>query len=208
MHTDPILDEIVSYFKAIHQVHTIILYGSRARNEASDISDYDIVAIHEKDNFVRDCQIFKGFYLDAFIYPEEEIKNLDNYMIRIKDGIVLCQKDIFGDTLLKQVKELYQAGPPKIPAWEKQEIIIWIKKMLDRAKMKDIEGHFRLHWLLHDLLECYFKLRNMWYLGPKEIFQWLKRHDLTTYHSFEEALKPTININILKCLVEQVISNY
>lgn len=195
-----IKDDITKKYKC----HTIILYGSRARNKATPISDYDIIAIREKGDLERDCRWFEGFYLDIFVYAEDAIKNPDASLIRIKDGIVLCQKNNMGDELLDKIKIIFKAGPPITPTWEKHEINTWAKKMLDRAKQNDIEGNFRRHWLLYDLLECYFKLRDKWYLGPKESFQWLKENDRSTYMAFDKALKPEADFNAIEKLIHFV----
>ncbi len=201
---DPILNIIVDDLIKHYQCHTIILYGSRARSEATDTSDYDIIALREKGEMERDCRYIEGFYLDIFIYPESISQHVDTSLIRIKDGIVLCQKNNIGDDLLNKVKSLFRDGPSNTPAWEKHEINTWVMKMFDRAKQQDIEGHFRRHWLLYDLLECYFKLRDLWYLGPKESFQWLKNNDSKTYMAFDEALKPDASLNELKTLISCV----
>lgn len=76
--------------------------------------------------------------------------------------------------------------------------------MLARAKENDIEGNFRRHWLLHELLECYFKLRDAWHLGPKESFKWLKIYDLPVYYAFEEALKPSAELESIEKLITLV----
>lgn len=201
---DPLLDLIKHEIINKYKCHTIILYGSRARSEATSTSDYDIIAIRENGELERDCRFFEGFYLDIFVYPEDAVKNPDMSLIRMKDGIVLCQKDKIGDELLEKIKTIFNAGPPTTPAWEKHEINTWIMKMLDRAKQADIEGNFRRHWLLHDLLECYFKLRDRWYLGPKESFQWLKNNDMQTYVAFDEALKPIGNLTSIEKLIFRV----
>lgn len=65
-------------------------------------------------------------------------------------------------------------------------------------------GNFRRHWLLHDLLECYFKLRDSWYLGPKESFNWLKNNDTQTYAAFNDALKPNADLNQIEQLIKLV----
>ena len=198
------LVKIIKDIKEKFSCHTIILYGSHARGEASDSSDYDIVAIREKGEIERDCRIFEGAYLDIFIYPEEAVEEPDVSFVRMKDGIVLCQKQKVGEELIKKVKEIYQKGPLKIPNWEKQVIKTWSDKMLARAKIGDIEGDFRRHWLLFDLLEAYFRLRDSWYLGPKESFQWLKKNDSFTYSLFEKALKPSADLDSLKNLIDRV----
>ncbi len=201
---DPLLTKIEHDIIQNYKCHTIILYGSRARGEATSTSDYDILAIRKNGDLERDCRLFENVYLDIFVYSEEAVKNPDTSLIRIKDGIVLRQKNNMGDNLLTKIKAIFIANPPITPAWEKHEINTWVMKMLDRAKQNDIEGNFRRHWLLHDLLECYFKLRDKWYLGPKQSFQWLDKNDLKTYTAFNEALKPNATFNEIEKLISYV----
>lgn len=202
---DPILNKIQNDLIKQYQCHTIILYGSRARGDSTITSDYDIVAIRDQGDLERDCHLIDGFYLDIFIYPESMIQNPDNYLIRIKDGIILCQKDNLGTALLDKIHTIFNAGPMPTPEWEKHEINHWVMKMFQRAKQNDIEGNFRRHWLLHDLLESYFKLRNFWYLGPKESFCWLKNNDTSTYIAFDNALKKDAGYEEIKLLIDHVI---
>lgn len=202
---DMLLEEIINDLQKKYECHTYILYGSRARGEQTITSDYDIIAIRNGGEFERDCRNFKGFYLDAFIYSEDIIKNPDPYLIRAKDGVVLLQKNHVGDELLNKITTIYNQGPHKTPLWEKNEIPVWLDKMLQRAKTEDTEGNFRRHWLLHDLLECYFKMRDQWYLGPKEGFKWLKKNDEKTYQIFDAALKPNASFNIIENLIHRVI---
>lgn len=205
MKNDLLLQKIQNELIQKYECHTIIIYGSRARGDYTEASDYDIVALRKNGEMERDCRFIDGFYLDVFIYPEDIIKNPDNYLIRIKDGIVLCQKDNLGETLLQKIHSIFSAGPIQTPAWEKHEISNWIMKMFQRAKQHDIEGNFRRHWLLHDLLECYFKLRNLWYLGPKESFRWLKNNDLSTYITFDKALKKDAGYEEIELLINKVV---
>jgi len=200
------INRITKYILDHHHCHTVILYGSHARNESTPTSDYDIIAIRDNGEFERDCRIFENSYLDIFIYPPNVIENIDPGMIRAKDGIVLCQKDHMGDQLLDKIKALFQQGPPKTPDWEQHEIIGWLQKMLLRANEDNIEGNYRRHWLLHDLLECYFKLRDRWYLGPKESFKWLQIHDQKTYLAFDTALKSDARLSDIDELIRQVIT--
>lgn len=203
---DEKLLKIVEDLQAKYHCHTVILYGSRARGEATNTSDYDIIAIREQGDFIRDCRIFEGSYLDAFVYSEEVVKNPDISFIRIKDGIVLVQKGHIGETLINKIKSIFEQGAPKTYSWEKNEIVTWTRKMLQRAEENDIEGNFRRHWLLHDLLECYFKMRDSWYLGPKVSFQWLKANDPDTYTSFDGALKSNASFKEIEKLISHVTS--
>src|SRR5262249_48188188 len=147
---DPKLLRIAHDIQEKHGCHTIILYGSHARGESTEASDYDIIALRENGEMERDCRLFEETYLDIFVYPEDQVENPDTSLIRIKDGIVIFQKGNLGDRLLKAVRELFNKGPKPMPAWEKKVIVTWSEKMLSRAKIGDIEGNFRRHWLLFD----------------------------------------------------------
>ncbi len=204
---DALLLKVTSDIQREHGCHTIILYGSRARGDITDVSDYDIIGIKKSGEFQRVCKIVDGFYLDAFIYSEQYIKSTNDSLIRIKDGKVICQKDNYGDILLKKINDLFLHGVPNTPEWEKNEICVWTRKMLQRAERNDIEGNFRRHWLLHDLLECYFKIRDIWFLGPKESFKWLKDNDQITYAVFEVALKYDSSISDIEKLINRVTEN-
>lgn len=85
---------------------------------------------------------------------------------------------------MEKVRACYKKGPIRKLDWEKEVIVSWGRKILDRAHMGDIKGNFRAHWLVYDLLKGYFQLRHLWYLGPKEAFQWIKIKDIETYDSF------------------------
>jgi predicted nucleotidyltransferase len=95
---------------------SFILYGSRAHGEHDANSDYDIFAICECGNFEKDCEIFEGTYLYAFIYSEGHITEPDSFLIRIKDGIVLLKKIasvmIYLNTLMKSSTKAQRKLPP------------------------------------------------------------------------------------------------
>jgi predicted nucleotidyltransferase len=199
------LQNIVSQLQNKYGCHTVILYGSRARGDANQTSDYDITAICPEGEAERYCDFINDAYVDAFIYPEAHTEKPDDSFIRMKDGIVICQKNTLGDQLLKKIQERYANGPKKIPAWEKNVISTWSNKMLKRCETADIDGNYRRHWLLFDLLQAYFQLRDLWYTGPKESFQYLKQNDPTTYLLFDKALKPNASVGDIKDLVKNVI---
>ncbi len=62
--------------------------------------------------------------------------------------------------------------------------------MMKRSEKGDCEGNFRMHWLLVDALEIYFKLNDQVYLGPKKALTWLKENDPDFYACYGCALKP------------------
>jgi len=186
---DQIFLKMLNHLKINFNCHTFILYGSRARGvDVTESSDYDIIAIRRLGDNIREACEFEGGFIDAWIYSESILKKIDSSFLRIKDGLIIEQKKDFASQMLKKVDEFYEAGPVPTPKWEAILIYSWLQKMYQRSALKDIEGNYRRHWLLFDCLESYFKLRNLWYLGPKESFNWLKEHDKKVYRAFEKAL--------------------
>lgn len=60
-----LLHKMAAYIKKKYHCHTLILYGSHARGEATKRSDYDIIGLRKTGPVKRDCKLFNGFYLDA-----------------------------------------------------------------------------------------------------------------------------------------------
>lgn len=202
--TDTKLQKIAADLQAKFGCHTLILYGSRARGEATETSDYDLIALRDSGEMERDARIFEGSYLDVWIYPESKTQVVDESLLQILRGKVLFQKEKMGDELLAKVEEIYKAGPKPLPAWDIQLRRAWVAKMLDRANASDIEADYRRHWLLFDLLENYFHLRNRWYLGPKESFKLLKKESPDAYEVFQQSLRPNASFEAIEKLARLV----
>lgn len=77
---DPILDSIITRLKVEFGLSKLILFGSRAKNEGSKDSDYDLVAVVQKSSVPRfDREISARVALkdvpaaiDIFVFTESE----------------------------------------------------------------------------------------------------------------------------------------
>lgn len=182
---------IVSSMMATHGCHTTILYGSRARGDATPQSDIDLMFIREDGPAIRDACIVDGLYVDAFIHPETKLKTLEPSLLRLLGGIVLRERDGFGSALLIQLQELHDRGPTPLPDDERRALVVWSQKMLDRFRgRRGLDANYRRMTLLPQALEDYFLLRNTWFRGSKQAFAWLLQHDSSTYAAFERAAQP------------------
>ncbi len=50
IHTDPIIEEFTGKIKKMPEVSQIILYGSRARSDFEEWSDYDVIVLVSEKN--------------------------------------------------------------------------------------------------------------------------------------------------------------
>lgn len=185
-----------------YRCHTLILYGSRARNAASAASDYDLIGFRARGEVIHDAREIKGVFLDAFIYPDARAKAAN--LLRIRGGKVLFQKKNFGDALLARIDKAYAKGPKPMSRQDKIAAKVWVQKSLARVKAGGTEGNFRRAWLLTALLEDYFNLRGLWYEGPKAALKWLAENDPVSLALFEQALNPNAQLVDLEKLVSMV----
>jgi len=105
-----LLDEVAFSIESVHPECTVILFGSYARGEASDISDLDLCVLVPKLTSRREemavdamCAIPDGFPLpyDLVLYTfaefeqDKQNKNLLGHRI-FKDGVILNDKQRVG----------------------------------------------------------------------------------------------------------------
>ncbi len=206
MTKDRILDRAVSDIVAQHRCHSVVLYGSRARGDWTDESDYDLIGFRDEGEKRRDARLIDGKFIDAFVYPVSDVIDREQDFLRIRQGTVLIEEHGFATRLLGKLDDIYTSGPPPLPEDERNAIQLWIGKMLARIAKGDLEGNYRRAWLQYDLIESYFALRKQWYLGPKEAFRWLSEHDRASYSLFELALRPNADLADIQRLAEKVLS--
>lgn len=197
--------EITDYFIRSYNCHSIILYGSYVDGNFTDESDIDVICF--TDQLIgnsNDTSFLGGKQLDAWIYETKKMKHINEFL-RVKSGEILFDKRGICTQFLTNINELFQQGPKQLALEEKQHFQNWAHKMYRRAEQGDIEGHFRYHWLLVNILEIYFKIKGIWYLGPKQSLKWLYENDKEAYILFNCALNPHGSIEDVKNLTEHII---
>ena len=203
-------DTIVKELHERHGCHTAILYGSQARGDANEVSDYDIIGIRQSGNPFRDARLWDGLYLDIFIYPESTLAEPTEQFLYLREGKILFQKDDFGTRLLSRLEAIYRAGPKKLRKDEIEALRVWHQKALARIRLGGIQGNLRRAELLPALLEHLFTTRGEWYCGFKAAFQWLNENRPEVYAAFDAALQPSAplaSIERLVTLVDDLICN-
>lgn len=205
LHSDPIIAEVCGELRTHHGCHTAILYGSRAGGDARPDSDYDIAGFGPTPASFRDARTWRSRYLDIFVYPERCLAEPGHDLLKLRGGVVLFQEGDAGTRLLRHLDRIFHEGPEPLQPDEARARRVWAWKMLARAARGDAEGDYRRAWLLTALLEDYFHLRDLWFLGPRRSLEWLRSHDPATNGVFEEALRPGAGLDTLRRLVEAVV---
>jgi len=187
-----------------HRLHTLILYGSRARGDATPESDIDVAGFADVEETTRDARLWHGMYLDAFVHPTTLAQAPNIEMLALRGGRVLLDERDLAGPLFERLEALDRQGPPTLPETEQRMRRVWARKMLARIRRGDVEARYRYHWLLYQLLEDYFALRGEWYRGPKLALAGLRLDAPATFAAFEEALAPEASLDALDALVADV----
>lgn len=208
MKIDTHLEKIIRHLKLKYKCHSILLYGSRARGDATKHSDYDVMGISSTQKKLhRIAKKENGVYWDVWVYPESKLKQIDESLLYMKNAIVLYEKNGQANKLITKINKLKGKGPKRLLKWERELKISWINKSFARAAVGDEEGNMRRYWILVGLLEDYFLLRGKWYLGSKESFAWLKKNEKKTYLLFCKVFQKPFNNKNLNKLIQIVTQN-
>jgi len=99
---------------------------------------------------LRDARSIEGKFLDALVYPVQDVHDREMNFLQLRHGTVLLEKDFFAENLMKKIDRLFNERPKPPPEDELQVIRVWIRKMLGRIAKGDIEGNYRRAWLQFD----------------------------------------------------------
>lgn len=188
--------------KRKHEPAFIILYGSVARGDYSDDSDIDIACFCESPRVAKDVRVFEGRKLDCWLYAIDEADPERTAFLRFVGGELFEDEGGQGRLFLDKVYSKYESGPEPVTEDSRQHLEEWSRHMLGRAAGSGLEANYRRVSLPCELLEIYFKLRNLWYRGPRNSFHWLKENDYTTYCLFEQSFSHPADMGVLARLVD------
>ncbi len=202
---DNILDLAVEELKNKYSPHTIILYGSYARNEATEASDIDIACFWDRSQEHKDARMFHGTFLDVWVYPTAFFETIPEESLRFGDGKVILDTRGLGEDYINRVQQKLNDGREPMSDVDKAHLQEWVTKMLERACDGNLDGNYRRIWLQHELLEMYFEIRGMWYLGSKKSFSYLNKHDKPLYSLFDQMYREPLNLNLLSEVAKRVV---
>ena len=202
----PFFIELRQFLVKEFSAETIFLYGSYARGDFTEQSDIDLAVI------TSDCQLknysntFKGKKLDVWFYQWSQLDPQDPQFLRLANSQLLLDSKGQGQIFKNSIKKTLTEGPTPLEANHRQHTLDWIEQMIRRAQEGDIEGNFRRTWLPVALLEIYFQLRNEWYLGSKQSFNWLQENDTEGFSLFNAAFLTPNDLDAIKRLAHHVVN--
>ncbi len=200
---------LIAEYKQVHQAHTIILYGSRARGDATAESDIDVAGFADVAETYRDARLWNHVFLDGFVYPTHVVEQAPTEeMLKLWGGRIMLDERNLAQTLLRRIQELEQLPVKALSEAEKQVRRVWAQKMLSRIRRGDVEAHYRYHWLLFQLLEDHYPMIARRYPGPKRALADLAGRDPGTFAAFARALAPGAPLEAVEALVLQLATVY
>lgn len=197
------VNELKKHLINKYKCDSIIMYGSYARGDFTKESDVDILCLSKDEKVINDTSIFRGKQLDVWL-KDLNSELIPQELIQIRDGIVIHDLTSNGTRLLEAVKECFEEGPPKKSLNEKRFLIDWMNKMYIRSIKNDIEGTYRYYWLVKDVLEIYFELKDRWYEGPKKSLKWLEKNDKEVFDLYKKVLNDSIASKNMKVLIDKL----
>lgn len=192
-----IKEKIIEYLKNKYNPQTIFVYGSYADGTNDSTSDFDCLIIVEDKNISHDDSLVEKVRLDCFIYDKDEIGKLDVDTFLPIYWAEIVKDNGIGKDLKEKVKN-YVKEKTFTDENEKNFLISWIRKTLNRVEKGDLEGDFRAISFLAESLEDYYLLRDMYYFGSKKAISFLKTNDKKAYELFAKAITNRLNKDIIQ----------
>lgn len=201
---EALIQGVASTLATNHGCHAVLVYGSRARGDHTAASDLDIMGVRKGGAEYRWAAVIEGVYVDAFVFPEASLRSVGEHHVYMSDAVVVLDHSGFGRTFAARLRAAARRAPPNLSVQEREVRVLWLRKMLARARLDDVEAHYRRAGLHEALLPDYFALRNLRYPGPKRALQWLALNDTTALGLFKRGLEEPASLTRLERLISYV----
>lgn len=198
---------LVARLREKHGCHAALVYGSRARGDATLASDWDVAGFSDAPGERWDAAVLDGGLLDAFVYGPDKVAALEPGMLRFRGARVLFDDRGVLPSLFARLDALYARGPEALGADERPGMALWYAKTLRRIALDDDEGRVRRARLVGDSLENWFRLRGRWFEGSKAAAVMLAKEAPGDHARWRRALAPDATLADLEALAKAVMGD-
>jgi predicted nucleotidyltransferase len=186
-----------------HGAHTVLLYGSRARGDATPTSDVDLIALRSAGGPLRDVTPWHGFDVDLHVFDDAGVDALvAERAPSLAHARVLVQRGDAGSHVVTRVRTRLAEPPPELPRDEWVALWAWGGKM--RGRLRDPDPTFaayRRAEVLRETLPAWCQVRRRWYLGAKPTLRSIAEVDSTTHVAYVAAARADAPITALDRLL-------
>lgn len=185
-------NKIVEYLKQKYNAKIVILSGSRAGQNYTNTSDWDLFVFTEEDiddwgpekfdNQQLDIELIKlpieeDFYLKTFVGPVEEAK-------------VLLDEVGMANEIIETTKNKWEEGPPVLTARQLQNRKLKCERFISRIEKYDDEMvmFYFIGYFYDFSIRYWFEMRNIWPLPIYRAIPYIKEHDEEFYTHLQSLL--------------------
>ena len=200
------LDVLAEELRRVHGAHTVVLYGSRARGDASPTSDVDVIVVRSEGGSDRDVRRWRGFDLDVHVIDERDLATrLVKHATGLADARVLTQDAGSGDRLVSRARYLLTEPPPPIARGDLDALWGWGDKMHARIRSTDSTlATFQRANVIVNSLAAWADVRQRWFHGTKATLARLPREAPALNDALVAAMAPGADVTAFDRLLDAV----
>jgi uncharacterized protein len=175
-----------------HGAHTVLLYGSRAREEATPTSDVDLIALRESGGAARDVSPWRGLAFDVHVQDDADVEKLVTERApALAHARVLVERGGAGQAIVTRVRARLAEPPPAMGKDEWAALWAWGSKMHGRLRDPDPTfAAYRRAEVLRETLPAWAEVRRRWYVGAKPTLRRIRDEDPAFHAAYVAAARP------------------
>ncbi len=191
---DIVLRRYIDKLKEGHDCHSFILYGSRISGEASEESDYDLIALRGRGEPVYLYESFQGRYFETYVYPDDFEFGTASGLARAADGVVLEESKSHATDLLASLRRMKKRGPRPLAEKERLSCEHQLEKLIhemERYRTNEVYVRHCAMTFVTRYLPMFFASRGWIFAGGRQDLERFERWDPGAYRLYSEAVLDT-----------------
>lgn len=139
-----------------------------------------------------------------WFYPISGLSNPSKSFLKLYRSKIIFDETGKAKEFIKSISELFSDGPEALDEEEIEHLYYWLRSMISRLGNNSIDSLYRRNLLLIELLEAYFSINRMWFLGSKYSESWLKTNEPIIYETLKKAMSPFSSISDIDTAIKVI----